>query len=293
MNNFFAVRLESGLQSHVANLVLGQQKEYLMSIVARFGLNLPLLISALCCNSAFAHDTWLLPLRDAGTTVAFEFTSGMDFPNADYAIKPDRIATRGCRVAGTKCVLVTGKSGEHALSLSAKMDRAAAGVIWIDSAPKTLSLDADKVDEYLAEIDPPASVRAAYMAQAEPRLWRETYVKHAKTFTGSAGATPTAWSKLVGSELEITPAADSILSKGSDARFQVLSGGKPLTDFAIGMVGGKNATPRLLRTDGNGEIEVKIDGAGYWLLRVTQLTPATSKDIDWDSHFATLSFDVR
>ena len=251
---------------------------------------LPLLLIA--STPVSAHDTWLLPLRDAGGTAVFEFTSGMDFPNADYAIKPDRIATRGCRVAGTTCELVTGESGEHALSLSAKMDRSAAGVIWIDLAPKTLTLDADKVDEYLAEIDPPASVRAAYMAQAEPRLWRETYVKHAKAFTGAASKTPTAWSKPIGNELEITPSSTSLLSKNSDARFQVLSRGKPLADFAIGVVGGPNAKPRLLRTDGKGEVEVRIDGAGYWILRGTQLTPSTTKDIDWDSHFATLSFDV-
>lgn len=242
---------------------------------------------------ALAHDTWLLPMRDAGATTALEFTSGMDFPNADYAIKPDRIATRGCRVGGTKCELTTGKSGEHALSLSADMDRAEAGVAWIDLAPKTLSLDADKVEEYLAEIDPPADVRAAYMAQPEPRLWRETYVKHAKAFTGAASTTPTAWSKAVGSELEITPVADSTLSKDSDARFQVISGGEPLPDFAVGVIGGIGATPRLLRTNGNGEFSIRIDRSGYWLLRVTELKPSTAKDIDWDSHFATLSFDVR
>ena len=251
---------------------------------------LSLLIS---CGVASSHDTWLLPVRDAGSTVAFEFTSGMDFPSADYAIKPDRIATRGCLVAGKKCELVTGKSGDNSLLLSAGMDRDVAGVVWIDLASKTLSLDADKVDEYLAEIDPPASVRAAYMAQAEPRLWRETYVKHAKAFTGSAGGMPTAWSKSVSSELEITPSSTSLLTKNSDARFQVMSGGKPLADFAIGVVGGPNAKPRALRTDGNGEVEVRIDGAGYWMLRVTQLTPSTTKDIDWESHFATLTFDVR
>lgn len=243
--------------------------------------------------SVLAHDTWLLPLRDAGTTAAFELTSGMDFPSADYSIPAERVATRGCRVAATTCELVTGKSGEHALALSADMDRVAAGVVWIDLAAKTLSLDAESVKEYFAEIDPPASVRAAYMAQPAPRLWRETYVKHAKALTGSAGEKPTAWSKSVGSELEITPSADSDLSKGSDARFQVLSAGKPLADFAIGIVGGDGAKPRLLRTDANGEVSMSIDRAGYWLLRVTELKPSTAKDIDWDSHFATLSFDVR
>ena len=239
-----------------------------------------------------AHDTWLLPLRDAGTTAKFELTSGMEYPKADYSIPADRVAKRGCRVAAASCELAAGKSGKHALSLSAKMERADAGVAWIDLAPKTLSLDADKVEEYLAEIDPPASVRAAYMAQTEPRHWRETYVKHAKALTGSAGAPPTAWSKPVGSELEIVPSSSSLLSNDSEARFQVLSGGKPLADFAVGVVGGTSAAPRLLRTDDNGEIAVRIDGAGYWMLRVTQLKPSTSKDIDWDSHFATLTFEV-
>ena len=253
------------------------------------------LLSALAVApmAGLAHDTWLLPLRDAGTTATFELTSGMAYPKADYSIPGDRIATRGCRVAAATCELSTGKSGEHALQLSAVMDRDAAGVAWIDLAPKTLSLDADSVDEYLAEIDPPPSVRVAYMAQSEPRHWRETYVKHTKALTGLAGTAPTTWSTPVGSELEITPVAGTRLLKDSSARFQVLSGGKPLGDFAIGVVGGPNAKPRLLRTDGNGEVAIRIDGAGYWMLRVTQLTPSKVKDIDWDSHFATLTFDVR
>ncbi|MFZ2235732.1 MAG: DUF4198 domain-containing protein [Dokdonella sp.] len=245
-------------------------------------------------TAALAHDTWLLPMRsDSSSAMTFELTSGMDFPNADYSIPADRVAARGCRMEVADCILKMGVNGEHALALSANVAGDTPALLWVDLAPKTLSLDGDKVEEYLAEIDPPPSVRAAYMAQPEPRHWRETYVKHSKALLGTAVSTPTAWSKPVGSTLEIVPSADSRLALDSDARFRVMSHGKPLADFAIGVVGGTAAKPRLLRTDADGDITVRIDQRGYWLLRVTELNPSTTKDIDWDSHFATLAFDVR
>ena len=265
-----------------------------MSFVARLAVHALLLIAALCCNRAFAHDTWLLPVHaDSSATTTFELTSGMDFPTADYSIPAERIATRGCRAKDSDCTLQVGTNGEHALALSAKLADGVPAVVWVDLAAKALELDADQVEEYLTEIDPPASVRAAYMAQPEPRHWRETYVKHTKALIGSTDSTPTVWSKPIGSGLEIIPSQDSHLSKNSDARFRVVSAGKPLADFAVGVIDGSAAKPRLLRTDASGEINLRIDRSGYWLLRATELKPSTTKDMDWDSRFATLAFDVR
>ncbi|MEO7916979.1 MAG: DUF4198 domain-containing protein [Dokdonella sp.] len=265
-----------------------------MKTLSRVERRAVLLAAALSCSTASAHDTWLLPLHgDSSATTTFELTSGMDFPNADYSIPADRVAAHGCRMEAADCTLKIGANGEHALKLSAKVAADAPALLWVDLSPKTLSLDAEKVEEYLAEIDPPASVRASYMAQSEPRHWRETYVKHAKAFVGLSAATTTLWSRPIGSTLEIVPSADSDLAFGSDAHFRVMSHGKPLADFAIGVIGGKAATPRLLRTDADGDVTLRIDQRGYWLLRVTELKPSTTKDIDWDSHFATLAFDVR
>lgn len=265
-----------------------------MSIIARLVLNTSLSMAALFCNRAYAHDTWLLPVQaDSSQATTFDLTSGMAFPTADYAIPADRIATRGCRAKESDCALQVGTKGEHALALSAKLAAGMPAVVWVDLAAKTLDLDADQVEEYLTEIDPPASVRAAYLAQPEPRHWRETYVKHAKALTGATNSTPTVWSQPIGSALEIIPSQDSHLSKDSDARFRVVSAGKPLADFVIGVIGGSAAKPRLLRTDAGGEINLRIDRTGYWLLRVTELKPSAIKDIDWESRFATLAFDVR
>lgn len=254
-------------------------------------------LAAVACCDARAHDTWLLaePGSHLGTSGAqtLALTSGMEFPLADYAVKPERIAAKGCRLSDGPCSLTIGKRGAHALTLFAAIPATSAAVVWVDLAPKTLSLDEAKVREYFAEIDASPEIRAEWEAKTKPRRWRETYVKHAKSLTGSNASADTAWSTSVGSALEIVPDAQATLTVDRDAEFRVLVQGQPLADFPIGVVSGRPARAQFLHTDTQGRVHVHIDQKGEWLLRVTRLVPSTRPAVDWTSDFATLTFIVR
>ena len=50
--------------------------------------------------------------------------------------------------------------------------------------------------------------------------------------------------------------------------------------------------PRLLRTDAQGKVSVRLDQAGPWMLRVTRIVPAPAKPAEWDSAFTTLTVEV-
>lgn len=246
---------------------------------------------ALLASSADAHDTWLRVAKGSSSSaVALELTSGMIFPAADYAIKPERIDTRGCRTSVGSCDLKIERSGAHALHLGAD---GAAEVAWIDLAPKTLTLDDEKVVEYLDEIDASKAIRDLWAAMPSPRVWRETYVKHAKALISEAGDSPRkSWSVPTGSALEFVPIGAMDSHKGQSASFRLIENGKPAGDVAVGVIGSAGGKPQFLRTDAAGELRLELDHAGDWLIRVTRLLPPTSPKGNWSSHFATVSFKV-
>ncbi|MEO7433374.1 MAG: DUF4198 domain-containing protein [Dokdonella sp.] len=254
-------------------------------------------LAAVACCDVHAHDTWLLaaPGSHQGTSGAqtLALTSGMEFPVADYAIDPARIAAKGCRMIDSPCALMIGKRGAHALTLFAAVPATSAAVVWVDLAPKTLRLDEAKVREYFAEIDATPEIRAAWEAKPKPRRWRETYVKHAKSLAGSGASASTEWSTPVGSALEIVPDAQATLTVDSDVEIRVLAQEQPLADVPIGVVRGRPARAQFLHTDAQGRVRVHIDQKGEWLLRVTRLVPSTRPAVDWTSDFATLTFTVR
>jgi len=256
-----------------------------------------IVVAGLLCNEAGAHDTWLLQADVDASGLSGEtgllLTSGMAFPTPDFAIDPKRIAEQGCRVDGVRCELAIGKRGAHALVLSAGVPRSLPAVVWIDLAPKTLTLSEAKVREYFVEIDASADIRAAWDARRKPRRWRETYVKHAKSLIGIRADAGVAWSAPVGSALEIVPTSEATFEQGRDVQFEVLAQGHPLPDFPIGAVSGPDAKAIFLHTDARGRVRVPIDRCGDWLLRVTRLTPSSKSPLDWNSDFATLSFVVR
>lgn len=244
--------------------------------------------------TARAHDTWLLAQRtDAAAPPrhAMALTSGMDFPQPDYAIAPTRIAASGCRSAAGRCVVRIGKRGADALAFAVAPADVTAALVWVDLAAKTLSLDDEKVAEYLDEIDAGAEIRAAWETMDAPRHWRERYVKHAKALLGSDEAAVAAGSHSLGGALEIVVARGSSLQRDADATFRLLADGKPLADFPVGAVTAKRA--QSLRSDANGDVRVRLDRAGPWMLRATRLTPASGAQLDWTSDFATLTFEVE
>lgn len=248
-------------------------------------------MSVALAASAQAHDTWLrVNSDDARAPVALELTSGMDFPAADYAIKPARIEKRGCRKPVGACKLVTGESGAHALDLRADT---AADVAWVDLAPKTLTLDDEKVTEYLDEIDASKAIRDLWASMPLPRVWRETYVKHAKALIGApSDAQQSSWSRPTGSALEFVSVGSINTKKGQAATFVLMEDGKAAPNVPVGVIGSALGKPEFLRTDALGQLRIELDQTGDWLIRVTRLVPPTSPKGNWNSHFATLTFKV-
>ena len=114
----------------------------------------PLILLAAAATPVAAHDTWLLPdsFRPGGREVSVRMRSGMEFPKPETAVKPDRIARSGVRVAGKDAELRVGDAAGGALELVAPLAHEAVAVVWAQSHPRSIELNAADVRHYLEEV---------------------------------------------------------------------------------------------------------------------------------------------
>lgn len=256
-------------------------------------------ICLLAASTASAHDTWLLSRTAAASNAGwtFDLTSGMAFPELDSAIAADRVAVAQYRLANDLQDIAPGISSGHSLVFQTRAGTSGPGTAWVSLKPRQLELERSKIGEYLDEIGASAALRATVKQQQDKR-WREVYTKHAKTFTASKDANQTAkdrsWSQPTQQALEIVPDVNPLQLKAGDAlKAHVLKHGRPFPGFVVGIVGAKNTSISFQTTDADGRVSFTIPGTGRWLLRGTDLRASTKPDIEWESDFTTLTFDVR
>ena len=255
------------------------------------------LAAALLAAPLMAHDTWLLARPSAarpGAEIVLELTSGMAFPAPETAIKPDRVARAGVRLAGTTSDLEDRRSAAKFLQFKTQPSKPGIATLWVGLAPKSIELKPDEVKEYLDEIGAPEAVRRAWSEQ-NPKRWRELYTKHAKTFVRvGVPEGDRSWAEPVGLALEIVPEKDpTALRPGEDLPLRVLLRGKPVPSFAVGLVREGETHGLLKTTDEQGRVAFPVAKAGRWLLRATDVRRSSRPDADWESDFATLTFEVR
>ena len=127
-------------------------------------------ISIMCfflLNEASAHDTWLLPKvfrMKPEQHSQLMFTSGMIFPQNNYAIKPERIDKAFVLLAGEKTQMTKRESAPKALKISVMPPNVGVATAFVELTPKSLELTPKLVREYLGE---------AYVIQGKLELAKE------------------------------------------------------------------------------------------------------------------------
>jgi len=166
--------------------------------------------------------------------------------------------------------------------------------IWTSLEPKALDLTPAQVEGYLDEIGASDEVRKAWATSPEPKVWHETYAKHAKTFVRVGRADgDRSWADPVGMRLEIIPEVDpTALKSGDEIVVRVLRNGAVAAGFAVGLVGPNGKSVDLRRTDLDGRVAFRLVSAGRWLLRGTDLRVADVDTGTWESDFTTLTLEA-
>lgn len=244
---------------------------------------------------AGAHDTWLMPGAWAAATskgATVELTSAGSFPKPELAVSPDRLVQIKVRSGGKTQDITDIKEGKS--TLEALLPAAPPGVatIWMESKPRSIELTPDQVTHYLEEIGAAETIGTEWLKQPEPRKWRESYRKLAKTYVLLGPTTDQSWSVPVGLSLELIPESDpTSLRVGDRLAVRVLHNGAPLAGVAVySQAAGEKPSPGM--SDSQGRVTISLGKAGAWLVRGTLIMRSTAPNETWQTEMATLTIGV-
>lgn len=250
--------------------------------------------AVLLAATASAHDTWLAATArvEPRSLLRMELTSGGAFPDLEAPIQPERLVASACRIGGADVAMGVGPAWQYALRLRAWMASPGVAVCSVALAPRTLDLQPDEVAHYLEEIGAQGTVGQPWAKAPEPRVWRETYTKHAKAIVRVGDTRDESWREPVGLALELVPLADPTRLRAGDAlAVRALKSGRPLAALPLRAVT-RGRPPVFVTTDAAGEATIALPTAGPWLLAATELRASATRAGEWESDFTTLTLDV-
>lgn len=251
-------------------------------------------------TSLLAHDMYLLPAKfkvTKGSKLSIAFHNGDSFPASEVAPKVVRLLNP--KVTGQGGLApVTGlkESGKETLG-EAIIPAEGTLLVSVQTAPNFIELEPKKFEAYLKEegLSEVIEWRKQHGEAAKPG--RERYSKYAKSLL-QAGDPDGYFSHALGLPIEIIPLADpSMVKPGGMLPIRVLLRGKPAPGLQLETAwayGTEQKTTPIGKTDAEGRIDVPIARAGLWRLHSLKMERcAEPKAADWESFWASLTFEIR
>ena len=248
-----------------------------------------------------AHDlflkleTYFVPPR---TPVRIAVLNG-SFTASEGSVTPDRlrdlsIATAGGRIAlardawrpqgdTTWLALTTGAPGTY--------------VVGASLLPRQIALAAKDFNAYLAEDGIPDVLAARTRDGELTKDAREQYQKHVKAILQVGDLRTRAFEFVLGYPAEIVPVTNPyFLTVGDTLAVRCLVDGKPVAQQLV-IAGGERditAIPEIrARTQTDGVARFVIRSAGKWYVKFIHMVPVSGDSVNYESKWATLTFQVR
>ena len=182
-------------------------------------------------------------------------------------------------------------------------------VVGASTYPRELDLTGAEFNDYLEHDGIPDVLEQRSQNGELEKGVRERYSKHVKAVfqVGDRVATPKrrwqfwrpepAYLAALGYPAEIIPLINPYrLSVGAELRVQCLVDGLPVANqlVRVGGLGSDGAfDERRMRTDEQGVAVISIDAPGIWYVEFINMVPAHQDSIDYESKWATLTFQIR
>lgn len=170
-------------------------------------------------------------------------------------------------------------------------------VLGVSTNPNDLGMSADDFNLYLAS-DGVVDVlkQRALDGELDAEAW-EQYSKHVKAIY-QVGDRPSAGIDLVfGYPAELVPLDNPYeASVGDELSFRVLVDSEPVAGqlvIAGGDGGDHEIHERETRSDPDGVVTFEIERAGIWYLKFINMVKTDAEGLDYESKWATISFEVR
>jgi len=178
--------------------------------------------------------------------------------------------------------------------LSIALGAAGTYVAGASTRPRELALTAEQFNAYLEEDGIPDVLEARRQRNELGKGARERYSKHVKAVFQVGEARSGGFSVVLGYPAEIVPLENPYtLGPGASLRVRCLVDGRAVANQTVLWGGSGASAERSTRTDAQGVAQVTLDAAGKWYVKFVRMVRATEPGIDYESKWATLTFEVR
>lgn len=266
------------------------------------------LITLLCVGSLFAHDMFL------------KFTSYFLAPNAEATVmllngtfdKSENAIARNRMldvsiVGPEKDVMHPDTSmwwdKDDTAFLKFKTGEAGTYVIGVSTAARPIDLSAEDFNNYLKHDGVLDVLEDRKKKGILDKPAREIYSKHVKAIYQVGDKQTGSYDHALDYPIEIVPQQNPYtLKKGDKLGFQVLRDGAPVANQIVyashaGLHGhdaeGNHMEAVTTRTDKKGMGEIELGTAGIWYIRLIHMVEHSDPEIQYESNWATLTFEVR
>lgn len=263
---------------------------------------LSLVLVSIFSVSLFAHDMWIqgkpeLFLNKPGQ-VTLAITVGGVFPVPEFPVTKDRIA---------RFLLIQHDGNRETLEWDVLEKESRATIelkspghayVFVEQKPRYIELTADQFNEYVQHEGMPHiyHLRKDKGILDEPA--RELYTRYVKALihVEPIGDNDNFFTQPLNTKIEFIPLKDPC--HGGSVPFKLLLDGKPLADQVI-QYGTDSKAIREVKTNAQGEATLDINQEGLWIVKTIHMeyhpkeVSFEGKKVNWVSHWATLTFQVR
>jgi hypothetical protein len=223
------------------------------------------------------------------------------FTTSENGVSPDRLAdlTLWGPAGRTHPDLSAWSEGKTASRLTIRTGEPGTYVVGASVRPRDLELAGKEFTDYLKEegLDDVVAARAREGTSA--RRARERYSQHVKALVQVGEARTEHFGSLLGYAAEIVPLENPYaLRAGETLRVRALVDGAPAAGVIVlagGRVRGTGARmpQQRLTADADGVARIGLTAAGQYYVKFIRMVPMTTDSLDYESKWATLTFEVR
>lgn len=170
-------------------------------------------------------------------------------------------------------------------------------VLGLATKTREIKLSGKDFNEYLAHDGLPDTLADRKKKGELKKEVNERYSKYVKAIFQSGANKTDSFKQSLGYAVEIIPQQNPYdLKSGQTLEVLCLKDGKPLVNQFI--MAGKQVNKRVIaspstRTDSKGIAKIRLSSKGKWYVRFIQMTRLDQPELDYESKWATLTFEIK
>jgi uncharacterized GH25 family protein len=251
---------------------------------------------------AAAHDMFLKPTRyfaPENSEVRVRVLNGT-FTRSENSIARSRLADASVIMPTRRVQLDTAEWSVTGDTSTFHIHTRGAGtyVIGASTRPSIIALSGDDFNLYLKDDGIPDVLEARTRSGELGKAVKERYHKHIKSMVQVGNARSDHYATVLGYPAEIVPMENPYaVNAGGTLRVKTMVDGKAAANQFV-LYGGLTTEetiiePKSVRSNAEGVASVPLSRAGTWYIKFINMTRVQKDTVDYESKWATLTFQVR